>query len=174
MRLFLHICCAPDAAAPLEILKNELWEEITGYFYGSNIHPADEFSRRADALKILSVHSGINILFRPYEPNEWFSAASHLADAPERGERCKLCFSLQLNAAAGEARKAGASHLCSTLTISPHKDVSLISSLGAEAAKRADLIWEDRIWRKNNGFLRSVQISKELGLYRQSYCGCVF
>lgn len=173
MKLFMHVCCAPDAAAPFEVLKNEN-SEVVGYFYGSNIHPANEFFRRAAAVKSLSEHSGVNILFRPYEPDEWFAAVSHLADEPERGERCYLCFSLQLRAAAREAAAMGISHLCTTLTISPHKDIAIISRLGAEIAEQAGLTWEGRIWRKNNGFLRSVQISKELGLYRQSYCGCCY
>jgi len=177
MKLFLHVCCAPDAAAPFEALQNvekESWKEVVGYFYGSNIHPADEFHRRADALKSLSGHSGVNILFRPYQPGEWFAAASHLADEPERGERCRLCFAIQLRAAAKEAVARGASHLCTTLTISPHKDALFISRLGSEIAGQAGLTWEGRIWRRNNGFLRSVQISRELGLYRQNYCGCVY
>ena len=174
MRLFLHVCCAPDATAPFEILKNEPWEEVTGYFYGSNIHPEDEYRRRADSLKFLSEHYEVNILSRPYNTDSWFAAASHLADEPERGERCAVCFSLQLRDAAEEGAKRGASHLCTTLTISPHKNIALISRLGMEIAERAGLIWEDRVWRKNGGFVRSVQISKELGLYRQSYCGCVY
>jgi len=175
MKLFLHVCCAPDATVPFEVLKNEKsWNEVVGYFYGSNIHPADEFRRRADALKFLSEHSGVNILFRPYQPDGWFAAASHLADEPEQGNRCKLCFAIQLRAAAKEAVANGASHLCTTLTISPHKDALLISRLGSEIAGQAGLTWEGRIWRKNNGFLRSVQISKELGLYRQGYCGCAY
>jgi len=174
MKLLLHVCCAPDAAAPFEVLKNESWEEVVGYFYGSNIHPADEFLHRAGAIKSLSAHSGVNVLFRPYEPGEWFAAVSHLPDEPERGKRCELCFSMQLRAAAKEAVERSATHLSTTLTISPHKDAALISRLGAEIAGRADLTWEDRMWRKSNGFLRSVQISKELRLYRQAYCGCVY
>ena len=159
---------------PLKTLKNEPWQEIIGYFYGSNIHPEDEYRRRADALKFLSESYGINILSRPYEPDSWFAAASHLADEPERGQRCNLCFSLQLCAAAEEGIKRGASHLGTTLTISPRKNVALISSLGMGIAASHGLIWEGRIWRKKGGFLRSVQISKELGLYRQNYCGCVY
>ena len=173
-RLLLHVCCAPDATLPFEVLKNEPWEEVVGYFYGSNIHPEDEYRRRADALKFLSERGDVKILPRPYEPEEWFAAASHLADEPECGKRCNLCFSLQLRAAAEEGAKIGASHLCTTLTISPRKNAALISRLGMDIAKEARLVWEDRVWRKNGGFLKSVQISKELGLYRQSYCGCVY
>ena len=174
MRLLLHICCAPDATVPFGDLKNEHWEEVIGYFYGSNIHPEDEYHRRAGALDYLSERCGIEVVTAPYKPEEWFDSVSHLANEPERGERCNLCFSLQLRAAAEEGVRRRASHLCSTLTISPHKDAALISSLGAKIAEQAHLTWENRIWRKNGGFLRSVQISKELGLYRQSYCGCVY
>ena len=64
--------------------------------------------------------------------------------------------------------------MCTTLSISPHKDVRLISRLGEKISDSLGLIWEDRIWRKNSGFLRSLQISRELGLFRQNYCGCLY
>lgn len=111
---------------------------------------------------------------RSYDPEEWFVRASFLAAEPERGARCALCFALQLEAAAEEGRRRGATHLATTLSTSPRKDVTLVSRLGQEAAACHGLTWEDRIWRKRNGFLRSVQISKELQLYRQNYCGCLY
>jgi predicted adenine nucleotide alpha hydrolase (AANH) superfamily ATPase len=172
--LLLHVCCAPDATVPFRELKAEDWDAIVGYFYGSNIHPEDEYRRRAEALRFLSEHERIPVLFRPYDPEEWFSFASPLADEPERGARCSLCFSLQLRTAAEEGKKRGATHLCTTLSISPHKDVNLIARLGREAAAAQGMAWEDRIWRKNNGFLRSLEIGKTLGLYRQNYCGCLY
>jgi predicted adenine nucleotide alpha hydrolase (AANH) superfamily ATPase len=170
----LHICCAPDATVPLHDLKAGGWDEIVGYFYGSNIHPEDEYMRRADALRFLAEREGIRVLMDRYEPEKWFARASSLADEPERGKRCELCFALQLRAAAGEGVRRGATHLCTTLTISPHKDVGLISRLGREAADFHGLEWQDRIWRKNDGFLRSLRMSEALGLYRQNYCGCLY
>jgi predicted adenine nucleotide alpha hydrolase (AANH) superfamily ATPase len=172
--LLLHVCCAPDAAVPFRDLKAEGWGSITGYFYGSNIHPKDEYRRRAEALEFLSEHEKIPVLFRSYDPEEWFSPASPLAEEPEKGARCALCFFLQLRAAAEEGKKRGATRLCTTLSTSPHKDANLIAKLGREAAAAHGMIWEDRIWRKNNGFLRSLEISKALGLYRQNYCGCLY
>jgi predicted adenine nucleotide alpha hydrolase (AANH) superfamily ATPase len=153
--------------------------DVVGLFYGSNIHPEDEYAQRADALARLSACENFEVVSLPYEPEAWLSVASKFADEPERGargqsKRCALCFELQLRAAASEGARLGASHFCTTLTISPHKDAALISSLGREISSRHGLVWEDRIWRKNNGFLRSIQVSKELGLYRQSYCGCVY
>jgi len=172
--LLLHICCAPDATVPIQTLKDEAWEEVAGYFYGSNIHPEDEYLRRADAVKFLSCREGVAVYMRPYNPDEWFSEASNetLQREPEGGARCAVCFALQLRAAADEAKRLGASHLCTTLTISPHKDAALISRLGGEIATALGLTWENRIWRKNNGFSRSARISRELQLYRQNYCGC--
>jgi predicted adenine nucleotide alpha hydrolase (AANH) superfamily ATPase len=176
----LHICCAPDATVPLRDLKAEeqnspiRYKEIVGYFYGSNIHPEDEYRRRAEALEFLSRHENVEVSMRPYVPDEWFVDASRYADEPEGGARCAVCFAMQLRAAAEKAQRRGATHLCTTLSISPHKDVALISRLGGEIAASRGLIWDDRVWRKNGGFLRSVQISKELRLYRQNYCGCLY
>jgi predicted adenine nucleotide alpha hydrolase (AANH) superfamily ATPase len=175
MKLLLHVCCAPDATWPLQVLKDESqWEEVVGYFYGSNIHPADEFRRRAEAVNFLSEQCQVKVLTRPYAPEEWFVEASPLAHEPERGARCSVCFAMQLRAAAEEAVKRGASHVSTTLTISPHKNISLISRLGSEIAASFNLTWEDRIWRKNGGFLQSIRMSKAFNLYRQNYCGCVY
>jgi predicted adenine nucleotide alpha hydrolase (AANH) superfamily ATPase len=152
-------------------MKAEGWNLI-GYFYGSNIHPEDEYRRRAGAVEFLARAEDIEVLARPYDPEEWFARASGLADEPERGARCALCFEIQLRAAAEEGKRRGATHLGTTLSISPHKNVAIISRLGREIGAEHGLTWDDRVWRKNNGFLRTLRLSKELGLYRQNYCGC--
>jgi predicted adenine nucleotide alpha hydrolase (AANH) superfamily ATPase len=172
-RCLLHVCCAPDAVIPFRDMKAEGWE-IVGYFYGSNIHPEGEYRRRAGALEFLARGEGVDVFMRPYDPEEWFVRASGLAGEPERGARCALCFEMQLRAAAEEGRGCGATHLGTTLSISPHKDVALISRLGREIGAAYGLAWDDRVWRKKGGFLRSLQLCKELGLYRQSYCGCLY
>ena len=109
-----------------------------------------------------------------YSPEPWFEAVRGLEKEPERGARCEKCFALQLEAAAEWGAAHGFTHLCTTLTISPHKDVNLINEIGARAAAARGLVWVERVWRKNDGFKRSVEISKALGLYRQNYCGCIF
>jgi predicted adenine nucleotide alpha hydrolase (AANH) superfamily ATPase len=172
-RVLLHVCCAPDAAVPLRDLRSEGWDPV-GYFYGSNIHPEDEYRRRAAAVAFLAERERAEIRVRPYDPEEWLALASPLAGEPERGARCALCFELQLRAAAEEGRKIGASRLGSTLSISPHKDVVLLSRLGFEIASAYGLEWDCRVWRKKNGFLRSLKAGEELRLYRQTYCGCLY
>ena len=169
----LHICCAPDGSVPVPDLLAEGWR-VTGFFYGSNIHPRDEYLRRLEAVNILAGHCGIECVIGHYEPHEWLDSVSGLEAEPEGGRRCERCFALQLESAAREAVSLGLESLSTTLTISPHKNAELINSLGQEIASSYNLHWEHRVWRKHNGFLRSVRASRELGLYRQNYCGCTF
>ena len=104
----------------------------------------------------------------------WHDLAAPLADEPEGGKRCELCFRLQLEGAAKAAVCRSIPFLCTTLTISPHKNVPLINAIGAEISEKHGLFWLPRIFRRQGGFLRSVAISKELGLYRQTWCGCEY
>lgn len=171
-RMMLHICCAPDATVPMRELQAEGWE-VSGFFYGSNIHPQEEYLRRLAALRTLRDCESVPVVEAPYLPRSWFDRMAGLMEEPEGGLRCTACFALQLEAAALEARRRGYGRLCSSLTISPHKDVPRILRLGAEICGRHGLDWEPRVWRKHDGFLRSLKLSREMGLYRQNYCGCL-
>lgn len=173
IKLLLHICCAPDATVPWPELLAEGYE-ASGYFYGGNIHPQAEYEKRAEAVRMLAEVTQAPAILPGYEPEKWLEATKELADEPERGRRCPVCFRLQLEAAAVYAAAHGFSHLSTTLTISPHKDAALINKIGAETAVQHGLVWLERIWRKQDGFKRSVAESKRLGLYRQNYCGCVY
>lgn len=172
--MMLHICCAPDATVPLEVFGAEGWR-VAGFFYGSNIQPEEEYLRRLGALHTLRDHAGVPVEEAPYAPGEWLQHMEDLGllKEPEGGRRCTACFELQLQAAAAAAVRLGCSRLCTSLTISPHKDVARINGIGEAVAAAHGLAWEPRIWRKGDGFLRSIGLSKELGLYRQNYCGCL-
>ena len=174
-KILLHICCAPDATVPLDDLELEGWD-VAGYFYGSNIQPKDEYIKRLEALHILmSEHEDIKVIEGAYKPEQWRThmESLNLIHEPEGGLRCSECFKLQFEAAAHEAVRLDCTHISTSLTISPHKDVNLIIKIGEDIASKYNLIWLPKIWRKQNGFLRSIKISRELGLYRQNYCGCL-
>ena len=171
--MMLHICCAPDGTIPVPDLQSEGWR-VRGFFYGSNIHPQEEYMRRLEAVNILARHCGIECVIGHYEPREWLDGVKGLESEPEGGRRCERCFRLQLEACAREAERLGCEWMCTTLTISPHKNAALINQLGQDIAASYGLHWEERVWRKRDGFLRSVRASRELGLYRQNYCGCIF
>ncbi|MDR1965494.1 MAG: epoxyqueuosine reductase QueH [Synergistaceae bacterium] len=172
-RILLHICCAPDATIPWPSLRSEGFE-ADGFFYGGNIHPASEWEARRDAVLALSRAFGWTAEIAPYQPERWHEAADRAASAPEGGARCAICFSLQLGAAALYAASNGYKYLCSTLSISPHKSPDAIGAAGEAAAESAGVKWVHRVWRKNDGFRLSVARSREMGLYRQNYCGCVY
>jgi predicted adenine nucleotide alpha hydrolase (AANH) superfamily ATPase len=170
-RLLLHACCAPDATVPLEDLEAEGYA-VTLYWYGANIHPQGEEVKRREAM--LRLAGGRTVITGDESVAAWMEAASPLASEPEGGRRCGLCFRRQLEGAARAAKEEGIGLLCTTLTISPHKKADFINTIGSEAAEKYGLKWLDRVFRKKGGFQRSVALSRELELYRQSYCGCVF
>ena len=173
VKLLLHICCAPDATIPWPEFIAEGFE-TTGYFYGSNIHPEEEYQKRLEALKTLKASVGASVVLPEYAPKEWLLRAADLKNEPEGGKRCEVCFRTQLEAAARYAAANGFDAVSTTLTISPHKNAALINAIGAETAAKYNVEWIERVWRKNNGFKRSVDESRRLGLYRQNYCGCVY
>lgn len=172
-KLLLHICCAPDATVPCPELIQEGYD-VTGFFYGGNIHPKEEYDKRALALASVCKYFEVEAIYQSYSPQLWFDATVKMKDEPEHGKRCVKCFELQLETAAEYAQKTGFTHLSTTLTISPHKDPELINEIGKNICQRIGLLWVEKIWRKDNGFKKSVEKSKQLGIYRQNYCGCLY
>ena len=171
-RLLLHICCAPDATVPWPALREKDGYEVTGYFYGNNIHPESEWLMRRDAVQKLADIVRCDVMIVPYEPDSWLSRTLSLKGEPEGGARCRLCFETQLSSAADYAAESGFGCLCTTLTISPHKDPVLINTLGDRICRERGLCWLPRVWRKKDGFKLSAERSRGWGLYRQNYCGC--
>jgi predicted adenine nucleotide alpha hydrolase (AANH) superfamily ATPase len=171
--VLLHICCAPDATVPWPALRDAGFE-VDGFFCGDNIHPEREWELRRDSVILLAEKLGGRVEIAPYNPDLWFGRASALSWVPEGGERCRVCFRMQLDMASEFAKAHGYGYLCTTLTTSPHKDPLLINAIGEEASSRIGVKWLSRVWRKNDGFRLSVERSREMGLYRQRYCGCVY
>ena len=172
-RLLLHICCAPDATIPCRALEAEGYE-VRGFFYGNNIHPWCEWQKRRDAVIKLSSLFGFEADIAPYSPAAWLSSTRQQHGEQEGGARCEACFALQLESTVSNAALGGFDHVCTTLSISPRKNPEIINRLGREKAYAAGIKWIDRVWRKNDGFKLSVMMSREMNLYRQNYCGCVY
>lgn len=148
--------------------------EVIGYFFGSNVHPQEEYLRRREAVLKVAESFGLKLLEDEYRPELWLERVRGLEGEPEGGRRCRVCFYLQLGRAAKLCRDIGASAFATTLTVSPHKDVRLISQLGARISLSSGVEYLDVVFRRGDGFKKSVAMSRELGLYRQSYCGCAF
>ncbi len=109
-----------------------------------------------------------------YDPQEFYTAIAGLEAEPERGGRCTVCYRLRMRRAAQYAAQNGFDWFTSTLSISPHKDPARINAIGQELEAEFGVRHLPSDFKKQNGYLRSLQLSEEYGLYRQDYCGCEF
>ena len=173
--LLLHACCAPCSTASLEYLAQ--YFDITLFFYNPNISSAEEFGKRLDELKRFTEEcpfaKGIKIISPEYNHLEFLNVVTGLENAKEGGARCEKCFRLRLNKTAEQAEKSGFEYFATTLTISPLKNAEKINLCG-EAAVVGNVIYLPTDLKKRERYKRSIELSREYGLYRQSFCGCEF
>ena len=185
-RILLHVCCGPCASACVPALKGA-GEEVTLLFANSNIDTREEFEKRLHEAEKLAAADGVPIAALPYDHGEWLrEVAAGYEHEPEKGERCARCFRYNLMKAAEYAKAHGFDSFTTSLTVSPHKVSSMVFAAGADAEKAARgesnvpqdpsemprfAPWD---FKKGGGFARSTRRTAELGLYRQSYCGCEF
>lgn len=168
--VLLDICCANCATICIERLKEQGYKVI-GFFTNDNIHPKDEYEKRkADAIRIAD-HYGIEIFCPEYKPQDWFDFVKGLEKEPERGQRCSKCFEYRFRKTYKFMQEKGYHFFTTTLTISPHKQVKVINKLGETIAPENFLSMD---FKKKSGYQLSLACSKELDIYRQKYCGCIF
>ncbi len=169
----LHVCCGPCASACVPRLKDD-GREVTMLFANSNIDTAEEFERRRAEAERLAVHDGVAFASLPYDHADWLEkVARGYEDAPEKGARCERCFRYNLGKAAEWAAAHGFDSFTTSLTVSPHKPSAMVFAAGREASAGGPSFLECD-FKKREGFKLSVARAKELGLYRQTYCGCEF
>jgi predicted adenine nucleotide alpha hydrolase (AANH) superfamily ATPase len=171
-RLLLHICCAPDSTAVFERLAPEY--AVVGYFHNGNIFPAEEYEKRLNETRRAGAELGFGLETSVYAPAAWDDAVKGLENEPETGARCGVCFQHNLMAAAAKARELGIALFTTTLTISPHKSSPRIFEVGRAAAAAQGVQFLEIDFKKKDGFKRSLELSKQLNLYRQNYCGCKY
>lgn len=174
--LLLHACCAPCSSAVLERIANHF--KISIFYYNPNITDEDEYNKRITEIKklISIVHSKyeISLIEGKYEPEKFFEMAKGLEKEPERGKRCYKCYELRLSETARIAEKLGFKYFCTTLTLSPHKNANWLNEIGEELNNKYQTTYLYSDFKKKEGYKRSIILSKEYGLYRQDYCGCIF
>jgi len=173
-RILLHVCCAPDATHTIKVLQNKYNFKVFMYFFNPNIHPKEEYSIRYKSFLKLSDEWKIPYVESKYNPNDWFKITELFKDEPEGGYRCNICIKNNLFNTAKKARELGFEYFTTTLTISPHKNATVINNIGGEIAKLLGITFIRESFKKNDGFKKSLRYSKELGLYRQNYCGCIY
>lgn len=167
MKVLLHLCCGPCALYPLAVLRGE-GIAVCGWFYNHNIHPYQEYQRRRDAARQMADQQGLELMVQDEYRLEEFLA--HVAAEPD--QRCGYCYASRLDAAAAAAREGGFDAFTSSLFYSRYQNHELMRQKAEEAADRHRVTFLYRDFRP--GWQEGIRRSKELGLYRQQYCGCIY
>ena len=167
MKMLLHVCCGPCASGALP-----WWQENAGevvpFFHNPNIHPFMEYRRRLTGAREVAERCGTELVAdESYDPAEWFAAVA----APESGSRCRRCVGLRLERAAREAAARGCDVFSTSLSISPWQDHEAIAQEGRRAGELhgVEFIYQDL----RPVYATSRAVSREWGIYRQKYCGCL-
>ncbi|HZD60175.1 MAG TPA: epoxyqueuosine reductase QueH [Anaerolineae bacterium] len=163
--LLLHTCCGPCFIFPHSLLKVEY--NITSYYFNPNIHPSMEYMRRMEALATYCKSEGVELRVGDYNPEEYFRQV-----AGNESDRCRICYSIRLGEAARFAAEKGYDLFSTTLSVSPYQKHNLIEMVGTEVANTYGI--EFKYWDFRSGFRSGQDRAKELGMYRQPYCGCIF
>ncbi len=168
----MHVCCAPDATTAYLRLKEK--GDVTMYFYNPNIHPKSEYIRRLEATRKLAKIWKVDLIEGKYEPQKYFEAVRGYENLGEMSYRCFLCMRQRLLETARLARDLGYDAFSTSLPTSPKKDYGMILEIGEEAERSFGVKFVVEDFKKGGGYPLSVKLSKELDLYRQNYCGCIF
>ncbi len=175
-RLLLHACCAPCSSYVLEYLTE--YFDITVFFYNPNITEYDEYlKRKAELKRFISQKSfahKVKQIDGDYEPDLFFEIAKGRENIPEGGARCFDCYRLRLQKTAELAKSGGYDYFCTTLSISPHKNAAKLNEIGGELSELYGVKYLYSDFKKRGGYKRSIELSAEYNLYRQSFCGCIF
>lgn len=170
--ILLHACCAVCMAYPIELLK-ENYNPVV-FFCNPNIYPEAEYIRRRDELIKYCEQQGYKYFIDDYEPEKWYAYIKGLEKEPEKGKRCNKCFEYRLLKSAQKAKALGIKTFTTTLSVSPHKVSKNVFEAGQNAAQQYGLTFLEQDFKKQNGFLKTMEIAKKNDFYRQQYCGCEF
>lgn len=163
----MHICCANCGLYPVKHLSAR-GIDIKGLWFNPNIHPEDEYDKRLDALKTLQGLWGLDIEYHETSgPEDFFSAVEN-----HNGLRCEACYGMRLAETAATAKKMGLDGFTTTMLVSPYQRFDMMVDIGRRLEREYSVPFFVEDLRP--GWNEGVRLSKELGLYRQKYCGCVF
>ena len=168
-RILLHACCGPCSLMPIVHLREEGWD-VTVFFFNPNIHPADEWKKRRDAMREVSVRLNVPLLEEgaPVNGGVWVRA---LQGVTREGERCRLCYRPRMERTASLAAELGFDAFTSSLLYSRYQHHETIMSEAERAASLNGAVFLYRDFRP--WWWDGIAMSKELGIYRQKWCGCI-
>ena len=175
-KLLLHSCCGPCSTYCIQTLSE--YFSVTVYYFNPNIYPPEEYACRAAEQKRFieqfPVKHPVSFVEGPFDPKEFYDYIRGYEKEPEGGERCFLCYRLRLEKTAEYAKQNQFDYFTTTLSISPLKNAAKLNEIGGELAVKYDILYLFSDFKKKEGYKKSTEISREYGMYRQYYCGCVF
>ncbi len=171
-KLLLHSCCGPCSTSVIERLKD--YFDITVLYYNPNIEPKEEYlHRKSEQLRVLK-ELNIKSMDIDYLNEEYHAKITGYESEPENGLRCPICYELRMAKTAKLAKENNFDYFCTTLTVSPHKPSKIINEIGLKLEKEYQIKYLLSDFKKEDGYKRSIELSKEYDLYRQDYCGCLY
>lgn len=171
-KILLHACCAPCSGYVYQLLSSDF--DVSIYFYNPNIAPFSEYERRLAELKKFSAVQNFELITADEDLASWNSAVEKYTSLGEGSRRCEECIRHRLDSAFRLASEKGFGSVATTLSVSPHKNVDMINKVGAELSADFGISFIAEDFKKNNGYQKSVEISRKYSFYRQTYCGCVY
>ena len=171
-KLLLHVCCAACSIHVAELLKKEY--DVALFFNNPQIFPATEYAKRLIETKKVGKILGMNVIEGNRKHDSWVLHVEGLEEEPEGGRRCAKCFEFNLEDAAKFAKYNGFDAFTTTLTVSPHKNATVINEIGKKLDVKHGIEFVEFNFKKNDGFLKSCEKCHDHDIYRQDYCGCEF
>lgn len=172
-KILLLSCCAPCACAVIKKLHDD-GVDFAVAFYNPNIHPEAEYIKRRDEQKRLCEQWNIQFVEFEYNPDVWFKQTLPYKDEPERGKRCDICFELRLKRVMQYAKENGFEAVASVLGVSRWKNLAQVNAAAARASAQVGVPYVEIEGRKHGMQEARLALIKELQLYNQDYCGCVY
>jgi len=167
MKVLLHVCCANCAIYPIKSMREE-GLEVMAFFYRHNIHPYSECLRRQDAIEAYAEQIDLKVIYQEGYDLEGFIRNIAFRES----ERCNYCYHDRLRSTALLARRGKFDYFSSTLLYSKHQKHELIRSIGDSIGKSVGVPFLYQDYRE--GWKEGIECSKQMGLYRQHYCGCIY
>lgn len=182
-KLLLHSCCAPCSSYVLVYLSEHF--EISVFYYNPNITEHPEYQKRMQEQKRLidelnkervegKKRFPIHVMESDYEPEAFWRIAQGHEEDPEGGARCFACYGLRLQKTAETAAEGGFDYFTTTLSISPLKNAEKLNEIGQKCGEIYGVPYLLSDFKKKNGYLTSIELSRKYQLYRQDYCGCIY
>jgi len=173
-RLLLHSCCGPCSTTVINILSNYFLVDVL--YYNPNIEPEDEYiKRKNEQIKFINEFEGkypVKLIDADYDNEKFMEDLHPLKNEKEGGARCAICIKKRMEYTAIKAKELDYDYFATTLTVSPHKNSQVINKIGESLESLYDVKFLYSDFKKEDGYLKSINYSKEYDLYRQNYCGC--